>query len=74
MNLQDCIHSALTDIVAGVKRARKESDEHGAIIGSDPVFGRSVAPIWKVKFDIALTEGDAKDTKGRSTTKPAESC
>jgi hypothetical protein len=74
MNLQDFIHTSIVQIVAGVADARKACAAHDALIGSDEVYGQVVEAkivtdehgrvVSQVEFDIALAEGNSKDTKG----------
>jgi hypothetical protein len=74
MNLQEFIKTALADIIAGVADARAEAKKHGANVGSNRVYGylkeakvitdEKDRPVTTVEFDIALAEGNAKDTRG----------
>jgi len=74
MNLQDFITTALSQIAAGVAEAKVEAAKHGATVGSIKTYGNVAAakivtddqerPISTVEFDIALSEANAKDTKG----------
>jgi hypothetical protein len=74
MNLREFIREALVEIVAGVADARKESADHGALIGSDQLYGfikeakivtdEKGRTVSLVEFDIALANADSKDTKG----------
>jgi len=74
MNLREFIREALVEIVAGVADARTEVAEHGALIGSDQVYGYTKEAkiitddkgrtVSLVEFDIALANADSKDTKG----------
>ena len=74
MNIQEFIKTSISQIIAGVADARIEAAEHGASVGSDPMFGStreakvlvdaSGRTISMIEFDIALTAADSKDTKG----------
>ena len=70
MNLQEFIKTALVEIVAGVTEAREEISEHGATVGSDPVYGETLLTdsqgrrVSSVDFDIALAEGSGTETSG----------
>ena len=74
MNLREFVKSALVEIIAGVAEARMEAKAHGSTIGSDRVYGATVAAkvitdgrgrsVTTVEFDIALADASAKDTKG----------
>ena len=74
MNLQEFIKTALVEIVAGVAEAREEVSKHGASIGSDTAYGHTKEAklvtdengrtMSLVEFDVALSEANAKDTKG----------
>lgn len=74
MELQEFIRTALTEIVGGVAEASEKVSESGAKVGSIKQFGylkeakavydENDNPISQVEFDIALAEGNSKDTKG----------
>ena len=74
MNLREFIREALTEIVSGVAEARISAAEHGALVGSDQVYGytkeakiltdNNGRTVSLVEFDIALAAADARDTKG----------
>lgn len=74
MNLEEFISLALTEIVMGVANARENVAKHGALVGSDKVYGpATVAKLFCdehgrtvsfVEFDIALSKGSSEDTKG----------
>lgn len=76
MELQMFIQTALREIVGGIAAAQKDVKELGVTVGSVSYFegimdtsggfqfdtqGRTIT---RVEFDIALSEGSAKDTKG----------
>ena len=74
MNLREFIREALVETVAGVAEARSEASKHGALIGSDPLFGNTKEAkilndcngrtVSFIEFDIALANTDSKETKG----------
>ena len=74
MNLQDFIKTAISEIVAGVAEAGDLAQKHGGRAGAMELYGHvkdnkvmtdeQSRPITTVDFDIALTEGSSKDTKG----------
>jgi hypothetical protein len=74
MELREFVTTALTDIVAGVAAARVAVADHGAVVGSDPVYGYVKEAkvltdgqgrrVSEVEFDIALARTDATGTKG----------
>ena len=74
MELQEFIKTALTEIVAGVADARSTVRERGGSVGSMMLYGYvkenkiltddNSRPVTTVEFDIALAEGNSKETKG----------
>ena len=74
MELQEFIKTALSEIVAGVAEASELTQEHGGKAGSMKLYGyvkdnkimtdENERPVTTVEFDIALAEGNSKDTKG----------
>lgn len=74
MNVQEFIKTAITEIVAGVSEAKEAVRDHGASVGSDPVFGfhkeNKVLTdahnrlVTMVEFDIALAQADGTNIKG----------
>jgi hypothetical protein len=74
MNLQEFVRDSIFQIVAGIADAREACVKYDVIIGSDGVYGYTAAAqiitdehnrtVSQVEFDIALAQGDSKDTKG----------
>lgn len=74
MELQEFIKTAISEIVAGVAEASELCEAHGGRAGSMQLYGyvkdnkvmtdEDERPVTTVEFDIALTEGSSKDTKG----------
>lgn len=74
MNLREFIGEALSEIIAGVADARAKAGEHGAVVGSDELYGSvreasiltdsKSRTVSLVQFDIALANADSTDTKG----------
>lgn len=74
MNIKDFVADAITQVVEGVAAARESVAEHGASAGSDPVYGNvrenkimsdaKGRTVTLVEFDVALTAGDSRETKG----------
>lgn len=83
MNLEEFIKVALAEIISGVAAARDEAAKHGAVVGSDRVYGHtketklltddSGRTVSLIEFDIVLAEASAKDTKGGSVSFWAQS-
>ena len=71
MKLETFIAETLKQIVAGVKSAQKDAEEHGAMI-NPPIRGEkllrplnnSATIVQQVEFDVALTTSEGTTTSG----------
>lgn len=75
MDLQEFVKQTLTQIIEGVTDAQKQVSEKGGEInphintsheqlGKQGFLFSSEGPVQIVKFDVALTVGEGKGTKG----------
>jgi hypothetical protein len=75
MNLHEFIREALVEIISGVADARTAAAEHGALVGSDKVYGpTSAAMILRTTVLLKQTFATHYESCRQSTVSAAIPC